>query len=1029
MNIMLQTLADISRKHPLEEKIILSGSYVDGNELCQALARASGGYLNLRPETFTGLAFTCLEGQLYEQGLTLINGYTELILVEEIITRLEQDDHLQYFSRSGEAPGLIAAIGRSIRELRQAGIKHSHLSLAAFLSSEKGRDIQHILQQYETLLAEKKYIDNTMLLQLFLEFIAQHPEYRQNKIFILPAFLQLNPLEKQLADALAVIYLPSELLSCADLSGTALCSRDPQASQSDCRAQVQRLKFLFHPEQSPPPLPDDSIKLFHAYGEYNEAREVLRSLYSQGIPLDQVLIAYQNPQYIKIFEHLANKLGFNITVAEGFPLIAASPGKAAAMILDWVTHDYSLRTLKPLLLEGCIRIVSKDQDTPLYPQQLLNLLRQAAVGKGAAQYLRLQEKADEYRQKASQLPADDHRAENSQRSESLYQLAYGFFSELIGSFPAIDAAGLVDFPQLLQALLQAVEQLAVIRNNKDLEALQILKTAFKDIMSVSERKYTPEQAREKIMDLLKGLRVGSSGSRAGALHLVRYSRLLYSNRPYTYIVGLDGHSFPGHSGQDPILLDTERALISPDLELQEDKSRQREQLMGVALASRRGKVTLSYSSYDTGEGRKNYPSSLLLRVLRLIKADPELDYSDLNRHLGPALGYCLEERSICLDELEWWLSQILTRRTGNLDQVLSSYYPGVQRGMNAYEARSEAVISEYDGQIQVRAEELDPRANPEGSVSCSRLEMMAKCPFKYFLTHVLRVTPPEENIPDDHRWLDPMQRGSLLHQVYEEFMIHIISSQEQVAYDLHLELIQEIAWNIINEYRETITPPSQAVFKFEVAQILLCCEIFLKCEEESEYQAVCLEAPFGLGEEAVKRAGGGLPGPLQIPLPGQQGLTIRGIIDRIDHIRDDLYAVWDYKTGSTYAYSEAGHFVQGQQIQHAIYSLAAVEILRQQGIDDPVIDVSGYYFPSDKGEGQRFYRQPRVSRQLQRVLELLCQLMADGQFLATADVGSCTYCDYQEVCRYRLAVEKMKFLLKDDNTMGLECRRELSEFE
>lgn len=1029
MNSMLKALSDICRRYPLEEKILLTSSYTDGNELCQALAREAGGYLNLRPDTLTGLARAYLEDQLYEKGLTFISGYQELLLVEEIISRLENEDRLKYFARSGEAPGLISAISRSIKELRQCGINKCNLDTAAFVKAEKGQDLQLILEQHADLLEARNYIDGVTLLEFFIDFIVDNPTFLNNKIFIVPGFQELSPLEERLAEVLAAVILPVELISGLALSRLQLCRENEQESPKVTLPPEDDLWYMFSTEQQSSHESDGSPELFHAYGMYNEAREVIRRLYSANIPFDQVAVAYLNSGYVNVFEHLAQISGFNLTCAEGFPLAATNPGQAAAMLLDWFAGEYSLQTLKPLLLEGCIRTASDDMDIKLYPQQLLNLLRRASVGKGAAEYARLEQQASRYRDQAQNLSPEDPRYEYALRNETIYRQAFALFNSLIQNFPPIDHNGEIAFPQLVNALLEAVKKLAVIRNEKDAEALQTIENVFNDLELLSNRNYTPEKAREKLIELLNALRVGASVSRAGALHLVRYQRLMYLARPYTCIVGLDGHSFPGRTGQDPILLDKERVLVSALLKKQEDEPRRRELLMGAALASRRGKVCLSYFSYDTAQGRKNYPSSLLLQVLRLKKGDPGLDYSDLSRELGPVIGYCPSGSSLCLDEMEWWLTQILARRINNLDEILPAYFPGIQQGMEADRARCLAAITEYDGQLRVQPEELDPRVNQKIAVSCSRLEMMAKCPFKYYIAHVLGAFPPEENIPDRHQWLDPMQRGSLLHRVYQEFMTQIITSQEQVTFAHHRTLIEEIALSIIKEYREVLTPPSEAVYRYEVGQILLCCEIFLKCEEESEYRAVCLEAPFGLGEEAVHKAVGGSPQPLKIALSATRELNVRGIIDRIDHIEKNCYAVWDYKTGGTYGYSESGYLMQGRQIQHAVYSLAAEQILKRQGIKNPVVDISGYYFPSDKGEGQRFYRQCREPGQLIRVLNLLCDLMAEGQFLSTASKENCTYCEYQEVCDYEDATAKMAFLLMDDDLTGLERRKELNSFE
>ncbi len=1028
MNLMLKALSELCKKNLLEEKIIIARTYTDGLELCQALVQTDGGYLNLQTETFAGLAHKQLEDTLYKKKLTPISGHQELLLIEEIILNLVKEERLGYFFQAGETPGLIPAIARSIAELRQGGINDTDLDTSAFVNKEKGNDLKLILKQYQTMLKNRNYIDQAALLKHFISWVTDNHNFLDNRLFIIPGFWDLNSLEKRIVEALAAEILPPVLYNRLNPAGSGYESKQLQDCSSQYLPAGEESESLFKSPYLLSFVPGHGLELFHAYGIYNEAREVIRRIYSRDIPFDQVVVAYLSPEYISVFRHLAAELGFSITAAEGFPLNTTNPGKAAIMLLHWFFDDYSLKALKPLLLEGCIK-TSQNTEIRLYPQEVLNLLRRTAVGKGREQYNRLQQEACRYQEEAAELSPDNPRRQTIIYKQAVYKEAHKYFHRLMNNFPVADNNGEINFSQLVSALLEAVGTMAAIRNDEDAQALQTIENVFSDIKSLANRTYTLEKAWNKLLDILNNLRVGTSVSRPGALHLLGYERLMYTNRYYTFIAGLDSHSFPGRTGQDPILLDKERVEISDLLKKQEEKPRRKELLMGAALSSRPGRTCLSYSSYDPTEGRKNYPSSMLLRVLRLKKEDPGLDYTDLAKELGQAVGYSPAESKICLDELEWWLTQILHCRTKNLEEVLGRYFPGIQRGIKAYQARYEAVITGYDGQIKVLPGELDPRVNKTITVSCSRLEMMAKCPFKYFVSQVLGAKPPEENIPDQHQWLDPMQRGSLLHRIYQEFMSYIILSREKVSYKFHRDLMEKIAFNLIKEYRTIITPPSEAVYRYEVEQILLCCGIFLKCEEENQHIPVCLEASFGLGQDAVNQAVGGCPEPLTIALSKGHKLQIKGIIDRIDHLQDNCYAVWDYKTGSTYGYSEKGYLVQGKQIQHALYTLAAEQILKRQGIQNPVVSISGYYFPSDKGEGQRFYRKRRKPDELFRVITLLCDLMAEGQFLAADSTGDCTFCEYQQVCGYQLATRKVAGLIEDDNLTGLEKRKELISLE
>src|SRR5262249_30199809 len=95
-------------------------------------------------------------------------------------------------------------------------------------------------------------------------------------------------------------------------------------------------------------------------------------------------------------------------------------------------------------------------------------------------------------------------------------------------------------------------------------------------------------------------------------------------------------------------------------------------------------------------------------------------------------------------------------------------------------ARWSSQLTPYDGLIAyaprdgVRAElaaevarQLDP-VTASWPISASRLAVFARCGFQYLLECVLRLEAVEE--PGERRRLDPLERGSLFHEVAERFL-------------------------------------------------------------------------------------------------------------------------------------------------------------------------------------------------------------------------------------------------------------------
>ena len=124
-------------------------------------------------------------------------------------------------------------------------------------------------------------------------------------------------------------------------------------------------------------------------------------------------------------------------------------------------------------------------------------------------------------------------------------------------------------------------------------------------------------------------------------------------------------------------------------------------------------------------------------------------------------------------------------------------------------------------------------------------------------------------------------------------------------------------------------------------------------------------------------------------------------IDRIDRIAGgaiETYAVWDYKTGSTYGYDPADPFRQGRLIQPLLYVSIVTHRLQATVSQAARLANFGFFFPGRQAAGQRVSWPATELRAGLHVLEKLCQIIQSGSFLPTNDVDDCRFCDYQAVC-------------------------------
>jgi hypothetical protein len=159
INYLLKSLKEVCKKYPLQEKVLIVPGYSMGHELCEALTRSGVGWVNLRPETTTGLAHQVAGEDLAEKGITFMTGQLATAVVEEIYHNLEEQKSLLYFARDSYSPGLVRAIASSIYELRYCGVTSDTLNIDSFVSKDKGQDMGLLLKSFEQYLADHKFID------------------------------------------------------------------------------------------------------------------------------------------------------------------------------------------------------------------------------------------------------------------------------------------------------------------------------------------------------------------------------------------------------------------------------------------------------------------------------------------------------------------------------------------------------------------------------------------------------------------------------------------------------------------------------------------------------------------------------------------------------------------------------------------------------------------------------------------------------------------------------------------------------
>lgn len=1036
-------LVGFLESHVLEEKVFVVPSYRVGHQIGEALAAQGVSWVNLRFVPLPALANEVAGEALAERGFRQLTGAASLFMGERIFRELKNEGRLDYFDALEVGTGVVRAILRSLRALRMAGVSSDELKPEHFVNDIKGREVALFLKRYEEELERRKAVDLAALYETavsILEGEQERGEGEEEPIYLCLREEALTRMERvfleKLAGAALVPVPRGEVCGLErpraywDKKGDRPLFQGKNGACPHFSSDLQRMPWLFDPEKAPAPFGDGTVSLFSATGPTNECREVLRRVIQAKHPLDEVeVICPPGSAYPVIFQVIAAKADLNVTFAEGIPLGFTSPGKVFSGLLDWLENDFLTIALCRMIESGALRLSAAKAEEKLSAMKASRHLKNAMIGWGRDRYLtRLKSLRESLGSKAALADEEGEPEQGDRLREGIREVEWleRVIRNLLEYIPARGEDGRVDLGLLCQGMAQVLKKHGRVLGEMDAEALGNLSARLSEAADAARSKLPWEEALEWLRGLGEGLRVGASGPQPAHLHVSSFRTGGFSGRPVTFLLGLDQGAFPGAGLQDPILLDEERGKISAALPTTADALRENLYAMAALLSSLRGRVMLSYSCYDIIDERQSFPSSLLLQVFRLIEGKPDRDYSDLLEWLPESTGMLPGGLDRVFDEIDWWLGKLVPGgRFLEGRAAVRAHFEALDSGILAADIRRSDLLTEFDGLVDASSGEFNPLHNPDIVVSATRLELLAGCPFAYFLNYILGISPPDELEYDQTRWLDPMQRGTLFHEILCDFMRRLRERGEPVDPGRHRSLLDEIAEECIRATREKIPPPSEGIFQRECKEFYESLEVFLSAEKNRTrpVEPVLFEAGFGL----KRHDGEGIRDAVEIPVASGARMRAGGKIDRVDRLEENHYRVIDYKSGSFVPYEDIVCFNRGRTLQHALYSRAAETILKRKGMDkNPVVVESGYYFPTRRGEGREILFDRERCAGFEALLQELMSILEFGSFLPHPQ-ARCEYCDYAPLCGAGAAERSKRKSLHNPDAYGVFER--LKEFE
>jgi len=480
------------------------------------------------------------------------------------------------------------------------------------------------------------------------------------------------------------------------------------------------------------------------------------------------------------------------------------------------------------------------------------------------------------------------------------------------------------------------------------------------------------------------------------------------------VPGLAEKLFPKQIAEDPILLDPERRALDSGLATNQDRVAHERRALRLAVGAASRRLLLSWPRLDLEKSRPRVASFYALEALRagegMLPGFAALE-ERAERATETRVGWPAPKRpEDAIDEAEHDLA--LLRRIFDLsaaENVGTARYlldanPHLGRALRFRGRRWLSRWTGADGLVrpgegaresisQGALAAIATHALDQRSYSPTALQNFAACPYRFLLQAVHRLAPREE--PEAIDELDPLQRGSLVHDVQFEFfgalaregLLPVGSERLPRARAILDEVLDAVA----ARHRDELAPAIERVWHDGVASVRADLREWLRraSEDRSGFVPWRFELAFGLPGRRTRD-----PHSSPEPVALDCGLRLRGSIDLVERRADGTLRATDHKTGRERV--AAGEIVAGgEALQPVLYALAAEKLFPEAHVEGGRL----YYCTAAGRFSEVAVPLDEAAREsAARVARVIGAALA-GPFLPAAPAeGACRWCDYAEVC-------------------------------
>lgn len=1028
--------------HPL---LILVSSKLLGLHLRRLLADQNVSHFNLRFKTLEEFAREISAPKLFSQGKTEIPSHADELLTGHLARSLASQDQGFYFRDISGRQGFHRAILATLKDLKDACLSPGDIEplfdnkkIKERLHLSKMRDLLRLWEAYEERLNQLNWYDESDLMMRGSEWVRDSPQLKETLKILVYGFYDFNTVQKKFlqtcfSDKETTFFLPFESTPAFEFVKPTVNwlrengFKEPGIKPSEMQPRQTPLDHLclhlFNSGEKAETSPD-VLQILSAPGEPREVREIIRMILQvsreRGIPFYEMGILLRSPRdYCRLFREAFDGLGIHPYLREGLPFIETQAGRSLLLLLDILNKNFSRPSIMEFAtfarLHPCLS-PTRGKET-FSPPRWDVISIQAGIVEGEKEWEeRLGRLKQRWKQKAEIDGAEDEEKKGISKENfiALDQLIE-FMKKLSHSLQRLKYSD--GWSEKVKGLLGAFESF-VEQGDETL----LIKQAIRRLSELDATGIQPSQAdftrlvkeilQEEIIPVGRFQRNGPTVVNLMAARGVPFSILI--------IPGVVEKSFPPLIRQDAILLDKERKALNLALRGKETnplpfkaEGRLGEErlLFRLAIGAAKEKLILSFPRIEIGTGRERLPSSFLLATVKAITGR-SINFQEFEKFDGfhrialSEVGVGHPEKA--LDEVEYDLSigqREIGEKRSEAMLYLKELSPFFGKGLQLESSRWEKnIFTPFEGVFSSKGARKilkERHSISKKSISPTRLENYASCPYQYFLKVIMEIEALTE--PEKVSQISPLDKGSLIHSILWRFFTDLKTTKGDPLSlgQKDLERLLKTANEEFIKFEQMGVTGYPMLWEVEKKSILDdLVYLFYEERKSKGFTPSYFEVSYGMKLLGSQRSDISAEKPIQITLGGQE-LFFIGRIDRIDLKEEGgnvKAKVIDYKSGEAYAIQN--DFRGGTTLQLPLYLFASDHLLKHlhRGIE---VECAEYYYLQERKRKRHVrFESPELEKRkgdLHNIIRTITGGIEEGIFLANPS-PFCRNCDFTLVC-------------------------------